>query len=102
MKGSPHFTRYPKTNLPVLPRANCKSTDVDMVPEPGDIRAVKLAKRICINCPELGPCGKFALENHPVDGIWGGMDESQRKTTIRVWGKGRSSSVDDLRKLLDR
>lgn len=44
---------------------------------------VKLATNICHECPVRVDCLKWALEHHEMDGIWGGMTESQRESIRR-------------------
>lgn len=39
------------------------------------------AKALCMACPIMGPCLQWALEHHE-KGIWGGLDEGQRKALL--------------------
>lgn len=47
---------------------------------------VKAAKDICSACPLVVDCLKYAVINHPVQGIWGGTTEPERKEIHR--GRG--------------
>ncbi|NNH73210.1 WhiB family transcriptional regulator [Nocardia uniformis] len=40
---------------------------------------IRLAKRICANCPVLAECRAYALAAGEQYGIWGGMSESERQ-----------------------
>jgi WhiB family redox-sensing transcriptional regulator len=42
----------------------------------------KAAKEICSNCPLLTDCLKYAVINHPVQGIWGGTTEPERARLV--------------------
>ena len=40
------------------------------------------AKAICGGCPVRKPCLEFALEIREQHGIWGGLNESERKALL--------------------
>ncbi len=42
------------------------------------------AKAMCARCPVLEQCRTHALAVHEPYGIWGGMSESERESTIRT------------------
>lgn len=42
-------------------------------------RDVQEAKSICRDCPIKQECGDYALDNAPVEGIWGGMTLADRQ-----------------------
>jgi WhiB family redox-sensing transcriptional regulator len=47
----------------------------------------KLAKAICGRCPVREPCLEYALRIREPHGIWGGMNESERRTLLRARGQ---------------
>lgn len=55
-----------------------------------DLRA---AKDICSKCPLIVECFKYAITNHPVQGVWGGTTEAERREVRR--GRG-AKLVRDL------
>jgi WhiB family redox-sensing transcriptional regulator len=42
------------------------------------------ARQVCSTCPVTGECLDYAIENHMVDGIWGGMTVKQRRRAARL------------------
>ncbi|EME22623.1 WhiB family transcriptional regulator [Rhodococcus triatomae] len=42
-------------------------------------RRERAAKQICLVCPALLPCRRYALEANEPYGVWGGMSESERR-----------------------
>jgi WhiB family redox-sensing transcriptional regulator len=42
-----------------------------------------LAKRLCANCPVRVECLEAALERHESYGIWGGLNELERRSLLR-------------------
>jgi len=40
------------------------------------------AKAICASCPVRRACLEYALQIHEPHGIWGGLNELERKTLI--------------------
>ena len=44
---------------------------------------VKAAKEICSNCPLITECLEYALVNHPIQGLWGGLTEKERYNLLR-------------------
>ena len=42
----------------------------------------KSVKAICERCPVRERCLQWALDHHPVDGIWGGMSERERRRLL--------------------
>ena len=55
------------------------------VAERKDDRVVReqLAKRLCSGCPVREDCLEAALERHETYGIWGGLNESERRAFAR-------------------
>lgn len=43
-----------------------------------------IAKDICMGCPVKKPCLEQAINNKEKDGIWGGMNEQERKASGRA------------------
>ena len=44
------------------------------------------AKAVCWRCPVMERCGQTALENREPFGIWGGLDEAERRKILRRRG----------------
>jgi WhiB family redox-sensing transcriptional regulator len=44
---------------------------------------VKEAKAICGRCPVIDQCLEWALENNQDSGVWGGLDENERRRMRR-------------------
>lgn len=42
-----------------------------------------VAKRICASCPVVEPCLRFALGTREAHGVWGGLNETERRALIR-------------------
>jgi WhiB family transcriptional regulator, redox-sensing transcriptional regulator len=45
---------------------------------------VSVAKAICAGCAVLAECRDYALRSRQPFGVWGGMDEEQRR---QVWAR---------------
>lgn len=45
-------------------------------------RHPKTAKRICGTCPVRSPCLAFALRTGSEDGVWGGLDQDERRRLL--------------------
>jgi WhiB family redox-sensing transcriptional regulator len=43
-----------------------------------------VAKRICAGCAVQAECLDLALRNHEIHGIWGGLNEDERRAFTRV------------------
>lgn len=41
------------------------------------------AKRLCFTCPHQIECGERALSGPHAHGVWGGLDEEERKKIIK-------------------
>ncbi|MFR9729485.1 WhiB family transcriptional regulator [Saccharopolyspora sp. MS10] len=58
--------------------ALCAQTDPDaFFPEKG--QSGRLAKRICASCEVREQCLRYALDRGEHSGIWGGLNESERR-----------------------
>lgn len=42
-----------------------------------------VAKRICATCPVIGPCLDFALATREPHGVWGGLNETERRAILK-------------------
>ena len=72
-------------------RAICRGQDAAyfFAPSYFEKRAEKLAreavaKALCIRCPVREPCLEFALGTRDPHGVWGGMNEMERRAVLRV------------------
>jgi len=62
--------------------AACRDLDVALFfPEPGGDSTP--AKAVCARCPVRDECLDFALASRQDDGIWGGLDETERRRLRR-------------------
>jgi WhiB family redox-sensing transcriptional regulator len=62
--------------------ADCRDLDTaTFFPETADAVAVAIA--ICAGCPVRDACREFALVTRQDDGIWGGLDENERRRARR-------------------
>jgi WhiB family transcriptional regulator, redox-sensing transcriptional regulator len=43
-----------------------------------------VAKRICATCPVLAPCLEFALATREAHGVWGGLNETERRAILKA------------------
>jgi WhiB family redox-sensing transcriptional regulator len=76
-------------------RAACRGEDAEMFFAPNyferkeekDAREAQ-AKGICARCPVRDECLEYALRNREPHGIWGGLNESERKALIRSRERG--------------
>jgi WhiB family redox-sensing transcriptional regulator len=76
-------------------RAACRGEDAEMFFAPNyferkeekEDREVQ-AKTICARCPVRDECLEYALRNREPHGIWGGLNESERKSLIRSRERG--------------
>jgi WhiB family transcriptional regulator, redox-sensing transcriptional regulator len=62
--------------------AVCAQTDPDaFFPERGESTA--LAKATCVGCPVRAECLAWALDQHEVHGVWGGLSPRERRALLR-------------------
>ncbi|MGH8909902.1 MAG: WhiB family transcriptional regulator [Egibacteraceae bacterium] len=71
------------TVLRGLRRSNARSYPAIGTTGPA-IEQTEKAKRVCRQCPVEAQCLEWALETRQDAGIWGGMDEEQRRTLRRA------------------
>jgi WhiB family redox-sensing transcriptional regulator len=74
-------------------RAACSTADPDLFfpissSGPG-LRQVARAKAICARCEIQQACLSYALDAGPVQGVWGGMTEGERRLLARRERKTR-------------
>ena len=43
---------------------------------------VAAAKAICGRCPVIEPCREYALQTRQAFGVWGGLDEEERRILL--------------------
>lgn len=63
-------------------RAACNGVDANLFFPIGTIdlaiEQTELAKAVCRSCEVRKACGGFAISNNIIDGVWGGLDETER------------------------
>lgn len=71
-------------------RASCRGEDSVFFFAPAyfEKRGEKLAreavaKRICATCPVIEPCLDYALATREPHGVWGGLNETERRTILK-------------------
>lgn len=65
-------------------RSACREVDTAIFfPDTGDEVATAAAKAVCRTCPVREACLDFALLTRQNDGVWGGLDEDERRRVRR-------------------
>jgi WhiB family redox-sensing transcriptional regulator len=68
-------------------QAICRDTDPDLFFPIGTtgqaLVQIDRAKEVCGECPVKSDCLEYALETNQDSGIWGGLDEEQRRNIRR-------------------
>jgi len=68
-------------------RSICRDTDPDLFFPVGTtgqaLLQIARAKEVCCECPVSTDCLEYALETNQDSGIWGGLDEEQRRAIRR-------------------
>ncbi|MCU1361871.1 MAG: putative WhiB family transcriptional regulator [Ilumatobacteraceae bacterium] len=68
-------------------QAICRDTDPDLFFPIGTtgqaLVQIDRAKEVCGMCPVKSECLEYALETNQDSGIWGGLDEEQRRNIRR-------------------
>jgi WhiB family redox-sensing transcriptional regulator len=63
--------------------AACRDVDPELFFPVGPIGPALVqahrAKSVCRRCPVIQECAEFALGNREITGIWGGMDDEERR-----------------------
>jgi WhiB family transcriptional regulator, redox-sensing transcriptional regulator len=65
-------------------RAACRVEDPEIFFPEGITYLAEAAKRVCATCPVRDECLAWALAHGVTDGIWGGLDEDERRALRRV------------------
>jgi WhiB family redox-sensing transcriptional regulator len=65
-------------------RAACLGMDTELWFPEGIEALAQQAKAVCARCPVRDDCLEFALAAGEVDGIWGGLDEDERRALRRI------------------
>ncbi len=76
------FGDLPTANSEWQEDAACRGADIDIffsLDEDDQRHALEL----CQSCPVREPCLRYAIEHREMYGIWGGMQESDRRGIIR-------------------
>jgi WhiB family redox-sensing transcriptional regulator len=66
-----------------LSDAACRDVDPELffpvgATGPAVVQA-RRAKAVCRRCPVIQECGEWALGNREITGVWGGMDDEERR-----------------------
>ncbi len=73
-------------------RGSCRSEDPDLFFPLGTtgpaLAQAEEAKYVCRRCPVMEQCQEWALDNRVDEGIWGGLDENQRRSILRHRSRG--------------
>lgn len=78
----PHFRLLRQFDFPNLPAALCQQTDPELwFPEMGESSVD--AKRVCGRCDERTDCLQWALEHKEAHGVWGGLNERERRRLLK-------------------
>jgi WhiB family redox-sensing transcriptional regulator len=82
-----------------LPEAHCIGEDPDLFFPIGTsdpaLDQVEAAKAICGGCPVRADCLEWALVTCQDAGVWGGLDEEERRVIGRAWGLAAAAPHDD-------
>ncbi|MFD3422392.1 WhiB family transcriptional regulator [Streptomyces decoyicus] len=78
-------------------RAVCREEDPELFFPIGNtgpaLLQIEEAKAVCRRCPVMERCLQWALEIGQDHGIWGGLDEDERRAMKRRASRGRSHNV---------
>lgn len=78
-------------------QASCRTLDPSLFFPAGasgtEAQDIAAAKAICASCPVAAPCREFALATNQEYGVWGGLDEEERRAIRRVWRRQRQEQV---------
>jgi WhiB family transcriptional regulator, redox-sensing transcriptional regulator len=67
-----------------MDRASCTQVAPDLFFADGtNLVDTKLAKAVCKGCPVIDQCLEYALVNRMDHGVWGGLNDRERKALLR-------------------
>lgn len=69
-----------------------KSSD-PWFPKPTNNPGIQAAKGVCFACPSMTQCGQFALTTNQEEGVWGGLNEAQRRSVRKRY---KVAELEDL------
>lgn len=100
-KLTPIFLRNSLTRMPELPNAACKTSFGQHLFDQVQSKALgsgPAARRMCMECPELHPCGMWILKAEDPPGSWGnyyaGMNAAERREIRRHEQQGSHEQQD--------
>jgi WhiB family redox-sensing transcriptional regulator len=64
--------------------AACRDSDGSLFYSADSLEREKVAKRICAGCAVRDECLEAALARHESYGIWGGLNEFERRVLLRA------------------
>jgi WhiB family redox-sensing transcriptional regulator len=89
-------------------RAACRGEDAALFfppghPEPKSERVVRerKAKAICAVCPVRMECLEYAIMIREPHGVWGGLNEGERRALLRQRDQDRSQPGDQALRIVD-
>jgi WhiB family redox-sensing transcriptional regulator len=62
--------------------AACRGADVELF-FPANEEEADVAKAVCASCPVREPCLEFALAARQLEGVWGGLTDTERRRLRR-------------------
>ena len=79
------------------PLAACRSADPDLffpISQSGPAAMqIQRAKAVCAQCAVRSQCLRYALAADPLQGVWGGMSEEERRLIRRREQKARARAA---------
>jgi WhiB family redox-sensing transcriptional regulator len=63
-------------------QARCRGLDPEIF-HPGEDQDPSAAKAVCAACPVREACLEYAISTREKFGVWGGLDERERRRLIR-------------------
>lgn len=51
---------------------------------PSDAKKIEPAQAVCRSCPVAAECLEYALRHRVDDGVWGGLDNLERRRLLRI------------------
>ncbi|GAB7035605.1 WhiB family transcriptional regulator [Streptomyces sp. NPDC021749] len=77
-------------------RARCRDEDPELFFPVGStgpsLLQIQEAKAVCRQCPVIAECRDWAITSGQDNGIWGGMDEDERRAERRRMARRRARS----------